>query len=62
MGVDAQHDRLAEVAVGYPGRRDPAVAGGDQVPDPGPHCGAGGVDTVQGGLVDLAQSPRQGGR
>jgi len=60
--VDPQHDLIAQVTVGYPGRRDPAVAGHDQVPDPGPHRGAGGVDTVQGGLVDLAKRPRQGGR
>ncbi|MFH9008576.1 hypothetical protein ACH4E5_35720 [Streptomyces afghaniensis] len=52
--VDAQHDGLAEVAGGDQGCRDPAVAGGDQVPDPGADRRAGDVKAVQARVVDLA--------
>jgi len=62
MRVDAQHDLLAEVTGGDQGRRDTAVAGGDEVPHPGAYRGAGGIDAIQPVGVDLGQGPGQGGR
>jgi hypothetical protein len=60
--VDAQRDLVAEIAVGHPRRRDPAVPGHDQVPEPGPDLGPGGIDSRQCLVIDLAQRPAQGGR
>ena len=60
--VDAQHDLLAEVTGGDQGRGDTAVAGDDEVPDPGADLGAGDVETCQAGLVDFGESAGQGGR
>jgi hypothetical protein len=58
--VDAQHDGLAEVPGGDQRGRDLAVAGDDQVPDPGPD--PGGVQAGQAGGVDLGEGAGQGGR
>jgi hypothetical protein len=62
VGVDAQHDLVAEVAGGDQGWGDAAMAGGDEVPYPGAYGGAGGIDAVQAGGADLGQGPGEGGR
>jgi len=61
-GTDTQHDLIAEVPGGYPGRRDAPVPGGDEVPHPGAYLRPGGIHAVQGCRVDLGQRPRHGGR